>query len=69
MMEPTTFNVAYRALVDIRDSGRTAKAQTAASVRAQEALDAISEIWYRDAKPEARDSQGPIIRITQMRSV
>ena len=35
---------AYRALVDIRDGGRTAEGQTAASQRAQAALDAISEM-------------------------
>lgn len=33
---------AYRALVDIRDAGRDGKGQTAASLRAQAALDAIS---------------------------
>lgn len=35
---------AYRALVDIRDGGRTAEGQSAASQRAQAALDAISEM-------------------------
>ena len=33
---------AYRALVDIRDAGRTAEGQSTASQRAQAALDAIS---------------------------
>lgn len=37
-------DVAYRALVDIRDGGRTAAGQDAASQRAQAALDAISEM-------------------------
>lgn len=39
-------DVAYRALVDIRDGGRTAGFQTEASQRAQAALDAISERVY-----------------------
>ena len=52
-----TFAEAYRALVDIRDAGRTAETQTDASVRAQAALTAIAEM---SPPPQGRrDGHGP----------
>ena len=50
-------DVAYRALVDIRDSGRTRTFQTAASQRAQAALDAISEL-ITPSRNQAHGSTG-----------
>ena len=49
-------DAAYTALVDIRDAGRTATGQSAASRRAQEALDVISEMKHPSPPARAQGS-------------